>query len=111
MSRCKKDNYLLLSESKYCQITYCTCCQKFSFVYNNCCASFGLAKLKGLQRIIESLKESDFQYDFLNRPTAVIRGKNETMGICLAKEDVQPVLQALNEAQTLFEAHKIVYSL
>ncbi|MEM8566798.1 MAG: hypothetical protein AAGF85_10080 [Bacteroidota bacterium] len=52
--------------------------------------------------------EADFQYDFLNRPTAVIRGRGETMGICLAKSDMEPVLTALHEAETLFEAHTII---
>ncbi|MEM7106712.1 MAG: DUF6686 family protein [Bacteroidota bacterium] len=105
---CKKSNHMILSESENCQITYCTACQHFSFVYNNCCASFKLEKLVGLRKTIESLDDIDFQYDFLNRPTAVIRGRSEVMGICLCKKDIEPVLRALYEAETLFEAHKII---
>lgn len=107
---CERSNHLIMSESENCQITYCTCCEHFSFVYNNCCASFDLKKLVGLRKAIESLEDIDFLYDFLNRPTAIIRGKNETMGICLRQEDIDPVLRALYEAETLHEAHKIINS-
>lgn len=107
---CHNNQYLTLSESDRCQITYCKSCRTFSVVYKSCCASFTGPELEQFTDIIKSLTEEDFIYDFMGYQMAIVKNPYAYIGFCLTPDDVDYLIHAIQEAYVLFDAIQIISS-
>jgi len=106
---CETNQYITLSESQQCQITYCKCCKAFSVTFNSCCASFSWVELIEFRTILESLIPEDFQYQLMGKSMAIVKNPFICIGFCLTEADVEELVGALKESEVLFDAFHVIY--
>ena len=106
---CCVDQFIDLTSSNECQITYCKVCKTFSLSYKSCCASFTEVELKQFRQILEGLRAGDFSYELAGSKKAIIKNLYACIGFCLAEEEVSLMVLQIKEALTLFEAFHIIY--
>lgn len=97
-------------ETDQCQITYCKGCRTFTLVYKSSCANFTFDELEGFKHVLEDLGAEDYFFTFCDRQMAIVKSPRESVGFCLAPEDVVYLLDSLKESLTLFDAFQIIYS-
>ncbi len=107
---CINNNQLSLIEQDQCQITYCKGCKTFSLVFNSCCASFTKKELKQFRETLEGLRDSDYQFNYMDNQNAIVVKPNLYIGFCLSREETQLLHQSIMEAETLFEAFGVIYN-
>jgi len=78
-------------------------------LYKSCCLSFIQDEISQFRDMLVNLEELDFNYDFLGQKHAIVKNKYTYMGICLAKGDVDNLLDTVNKAISINEAFRIIY--
>lgn len=106
---CQVNQYITLSETKHCQVTYCKTCKTFSLTFKSCCASFTQPEFNGFRQILEGLTERDYHYDLIGEEKAIVKNPYVCIGFCLTQEETKMIIEAIRESQTLFEAFHIIY--
>ena len=107
---CESSEFITLSETENCQITYCKCCKAFSVAYKSCCTSLLPEELQRFKYELEILDVQDFHYELLGTKMAILRNPHTYMGFCLTREDVNHLLSCISEAETMYDAFQIIYN-
>ena len=106
---CCSNQYILLSESSECQVSYCKRCKSFSMMFKTACASFTAVELEQFSIILEGLSHQDFHYDVMGTAKAIVKNPYVCMGFCLSQQEANVMLTAVNESLTLYEAFNVIY--
>jgi hypothetical protein len=107
---CFESDHITLSAKNRCQISYCRSCKSFSLIFRSSSASFLFDEMRQFKWLLVNLTDRDFQYNFFNEPHAILRTQNSFIGFCLTKPETREIIEAVSEAETLYEAFHIIYN-
>lgn len=92
------------------QIIYCNSCERYSLVYNNCTANFSMEEMRRFYDMLDTLEDRHFCLEVGIKNMVLIKDPKINIGMCLSREDVVEIKQAINESILLLEAIQILQS-
>lgn len=107
---CKMNEQLLLSGQAERQVSWCTCCQKYSLYFKQVCFSFDESEIDEFRQFLEGLSPNCFQYYLQNEKQVLIKNELFNAGFFLSRDEVSEVVDLIAEAQLMFEVNEIISS-